>query len=150
MEPTTQSGGTWQPADQPPAPGWWKASDGQWYPPTQAPAQWTPPASQANQYPSGPMPGGAPYYPPGAQPQTWAPLYPEQKSSGNGFSITAIVLGAIAFLIVPPLFGVAGLIFGGIGLSRKEKLAPIGMIVSGLGLVLGFVLGAIVAGVLRR
>lgn len=29
--------------EQPPAPGYWKASDGHWYPPTMAPAQLEPP-----------------------------------------------------------------------------------------------------------
>jgi hypothetical protein len=33
------------PADEPPAPGWWKASDGNWYPPTSQPAtSWGGPA----------------------------------------------------------------------------------------------------------
>jgi hypothetical protein len=34
-------------SDQPPAPGWWKASDGNWYPP-QPPAGYPPPAAAAN------------------------------------------------------------------------------------------------------
>jgi cytochrome c-type biogenesis protein CcmE len=42
------------------------------------------------------------------------------------------------------------LIFGGVGLNRKERLAPVGMIVAGLGLVLGMILGAILVAVLHH
>jgi hypothetical protein len=88
--------------------------------------------------------------PPSTQSQWGVPLWQAPKTPGNGFSITAIVLGAIAFLFLPPLFGVAGLIFGGVGLNRKERLAPVGMIVAGLGLVLGMILGAVLVSVLHH
>lgn len=149
MEPTTESSGYWPPQDQAPAPGWWRASDGRWYPPSQSPGEWAPPAPPAFPYGTA-APGGTPYYPSSGPPPSWAPLWAEPQSSGNGFSITAIVMGAIALLFVPPLFGVLGLIFGGVGLHRKEKLAPLGMIIASLGLVLGFVLGAIIVGVFHR
>ena len=65
-------------------------------------------------------------------------------SSTSGFSIAAIILGAIAFLFLPILFGPAGLILGAIAMTRKEKLALVALVVSGCGLVIGMILGAIV------
>lgn len=150
MEPTAQTDGYWPAEEQAPARGWWKASDGSWYPPTSAPAAWVPPTPSGYLYGSGYPQGGAPFDPQSPPPQSWVPMWSEPAPTGNGFSITAIVLGCIAFLFIPPLFGVMGLIFGGVGLSRKEKLAPVGMIVSGLGLILGFIIGAIVVTVLHR
>jgi hypothetical protein len=88
--------------------------------------------------------------PPQWEPQWGTSPYAPPQSQGNGFSITAIVLGAIAFLFVPPLFGIVGLIFGGVGLSKKEKLAPVGMIVAGVGLIGGMILGAVVFSALHR
>lgn len=80
----------------------------------------------------------------------WGPPAPMAPAAGapstsNVLSIIAIVCGAISFLFVPILFGPAGLILGGIGLARKERLAVVALIVSGCGLVVGFILGALVA-----
>ena len=66
-----------------------------------------------------------------------------QQQTGNTFSIIAIVCGAVALLFCPILLGPAGLILGGIGLSKKERLAPIAMVVAGVGMILGFVIGAL-------
>lgn len=52
--------------------------------------------------------------------------------------------GAVAFLFFPVLSGPAGLILGGIGLGQKERLAPVAMTVSGIGLVVGMILGLLV------
>lgn len=172
--PATPASNRW-PDDDPPAPGWWKASDGQWYPPSVTPgysASGAPPPSAGYGYGSGPSgapsaPGGYgssgapgtsggygygfnPYGPPPSQQRWGVPAWSHPQSSGNGFSIAGIVMGAIALLFVPPLFGILGLVFGGIGLSKKEKLAPVAMIVSGLGLVLGIILGVIVFTALGR
>jgi hypothetical protein len=96
---------------------------------------------------------------PGATYGSWPPGQPWQRSSmapppyeqnavadpGNGLSIAGIICGAIAFLFFPILLGPAGLILGGIGLSRRESKAPIAMVVSGCGLVVGMILGVIVS-----
>ena len=90
-----------------------------------------PPASYPP--PGGAYPGGS-AGPSGQQPQT---------STGNTFSIIGIVCGAIAFLFFPIIFGPAGLILGAIGLSKKEKLAPVALAVAAAGLIGGMIIGAI-------
>jgi hypothetical protein len=66
------------------------------------------------------------------------------SGTGNGFSIVAIVLGAVAFLFFPILLGPAGMILGAVGKSRNERLAIPAMIISACGLVVGMVLGLVV------
>lgn len=86
--------------------------------------------------------------PPQAQPvqQQFAPQYsaPRPTSPGNTLSTIGIICGAIAFLILPPVFGIAGLVFGGIAKAKGESRATTALIVSGLGLVLGMIIGALV------
>ena len=81
---------------------------------------------------------------PAAAPQLAYGHQPVAKQ-GNGFSIAAIVLGAIAVLFIPLLFGVVGLILGAVAKSRGESMAKTGMIVAGVGMAVGMVLGALVA-----
>lgn len=69
---------------------------------------------------------------------------PGATGSSNVLSIIGIVMGGIAFLFCPILFGPAGLILGGIAMARKERLAVVALIVSGCGMVVGFVLGFLV------
>jgi hypothetical protein len=69
-------------------------------------------------------------------------------NQSNTFSILAIVLGAVAFLILPILLGPAAIILGVVALVKKERLAPIGLTIGILGTVLGMVLGAIVGAVM--
>jgi hypothetical protein len=74
----------------------------------------------------------------------WAP--PGQEvNTGNAFSIAAIVLGCIAFLICPILLGPAGIVMAAIGMSKHERLATTAMVISILGLVVGMILGFVVA-----
>ena len=65
-----------------------------------------------------------------------------KKSEKNTYSIIAIVLGGIAFLLLPPFLGGAGVILAIIGKSKNEKLWSIGLIVSIVGGVVGMILGA--------
>jgi hypothetical protein len=67
-----------------------------------------------------------------------------EKSSSNTFSILAIVLGGLALLVLPIVFGPAAIILGVIGITKKEKLAPIGLTVGILGMVVGIFIGALV------
>lgn len=60
------------------------------------------------------------------------------------FSIVAIIFGAVALFFCPPLFGILGLVFGGIAKSKEEPLAVTGLIVAGAGLVVGMLLGFVV------
>src|SRR5579884_2955272 len=144
--PATPASNRW-PDDSPPAPGWWKASDGQWYPPSLVPGYSAPgaqPPSGWSGYGAGssvaPNPSGSygygspgtpgapggygfnPYGPPPGQQQWGVPAWAPPQSGGNGFSIAGIVLGAIAFLFVPPLFGILGIVFAAVGLNKKERL----------------------------
>jgi hypothetical protein len=68
-----------------------------------------------------------------------------EKSSSNTFSILAIILGGLALLVLPIVFGPAAIILGVIGITKKEKLAPIGLTVGILGMVVGIFIGALIA-----
>ena len=69
---------------------------------------------------------------------------PRPSSPGSTFSTVGIICGAIAFLILPIIFGPAGLIFGAVAKSKGEEKAIVALVVSGLGLVVGMFLGFIV------
>ena len=60
-------------------------------------------------------------------------------------SIIGIVCGVAAVLLLPILFGPIGLILGAIAKSRGERLATVALIVAGVGMVVGFLLGALLA-----
>lgn len=68
-----------------------------------------------------------------------------KKSEKNTYSIIAIVLGGIAFLLLPPFLGGAGVILAIIGKSKNEKLWSIGLTVSIVGGVVGMIFGAMMA-----
>lgn len=68
-----------------------------------------------------------------------------KKSEANTFSITAIVLGGLAFLFFPPFLGGAGVILAVIGKSKKEKMWSIGLTVSIVGAIVGMIFGATMA-----
>ena len=104
---------TWE---QPPAPGWWKASDGNWYPP-QPPPQAAPPPP-GNQWP--PAPGG---YggPPGAV--YYSPQLSQPQS--NGLSTASLVLGILSIVGfwtfgIGVLFGIAAVVLGVMGRNRSR------------------------------
>jgi hypothetical protein len=67
-----------------------------------------------------------------------------QEKSPNTFSILAIVLGGVSLLVVPIFLGPAAIVLGVVGLVKKERLAPIGITVGILGMLVGMFLGAIV------
>ena len=71
-------------------------------------------------------------------------LAPRPSSPGNTFSTVGIILGAISFLLLPIVFGPAGLIFGAVAKSKGEEKAVVALVVSGLGLVIGMLLGYLV------
>ena len=68
--------------------------------------------------------------------------------SGNTFSIIAIGLVAISFLILPIVLGPAAIILAVIAKSKNEKLANVALAVSILGTVIGMILGAIIGATL--
>lgn len=106
-------------------------------------------ASNANWFPDPTTPGQERYWdgaawtahvrPQAFQHHSAVPM--TSASTSSALSVTAIILGAVAFLILPPLFGTAGLVIGAVAKSRNEPLAVVGMVVSGVGLVVGMMLG---------
>ncbi|MFI9119807.1 hypothetical protein ACIGW0_10500 [Streptomyces bikiniensis] len=67
-------------------------------------------------------------------------------STGNVLSIIAIVLGVVSIVFFPIVFGVIGLVLAVIAkFVRHERLSGVALVVSAAGLVLGMILGAVVA-----
>ena len=67
--------------------------------------------------------------------------------SGNTFSIIAIVLGSIGFLLLPIVLGPAAIILAVIAKNKKENLANVALTVGILGTVIGMILGAIIGSI---
>lgn len=67
-----------------------------------------------------------------------------EKSDSKVFSILAIVLGGVSFLVLPIVLGPAAIVLAVIGIVKKERLAPVGLAVAILGMLVGMFLGAIV------
>ncbi len=79
-------------------------------------------------------PGGAGDYPGG----------PPRRQGAQIFSILAIVCGVIAILIFPIVFGPVGIVLAVVANRRGEPLWKVALGVAIGGMVLGFLLGAIV------
>lgn len=69
---------------------------------------------------------------------------PNSANQSNTFSILAIVLGSVALLIFPVVFGPVAIVLGVVGLVKKERLAPVGITVGILGMVVGAFVGYLV------
>lgn len=103
---------------------------------------------------AGPYPQQAfpqPGYPQPGYPQPNGFAYPQQaqapsaqQARGNTLSVVAIVLGALALIVLPPLFGIAGIVCASVGIKKGERLGKVGLAVSIAGLVLGMLLGLLV------
>lgn len=108
--------------------------------PPQAGPAWTAPTGSW----SANAPADAPFAPTwqSAPTSSWERSTPQ--AAGNGLSTAAIVCGVIAILFFPILLGPAGIICAGIALSRGEPRASLGMTIAVGGMVLGFILGAVV------
>lgn len=76
--------------------------------------------------------------------------YPDQpyrhppQNPSNTLSVVGIVLGCIAILFCPPVFGIAGIICGVVAKSKGERLATTAIGVAVAGLVVGVILGLVV------
>ncbi len=66
-----------------------------------------------------------------------------RSQSGRVCSILSVVFGCVAFLLCPPLFGLAGLVLGIIGAVQSEKktLAVVGIVLSIIGTIVGMIIG---------
>lgn len=98
------------------------------------------------------LPPAATSSPPGA-PTAWAqpaaiPYSPQiagPATTGNGFSIAAIVCGAVSLVMCPIVLGPTGIVLGFAGRSRGESLAVVGIVLSIVGTAIGILLGVVVA-----
>lgn len=71
------------------------------------------------------------------EPQAPAP----RRQPGRTWSIVGIVSGALAFVLIPILFGSVGIVLGIVGYRKGDRsLGRVAIIVSALGLILGIVL----------
>ncbi len=66
------------------------------------------------------------------------------SSSGRVLSVLGFVFGAIAVLFLPIVFGPAGIVCSAIAMNKGDRLGKPALIVSIVGMLVGFVLGAVV------
>ena len=69
----------------------------------------------------------------------------EPAAPSNALSILAGVAGAFA-LVIPIVFGPAGVILGVMARSRRERLANVGLLLAALGMAIGLIVTFLVAG----
>jgi len=142
-------------------PGWYDNPDGTpnserfwdglgWTPESRMKAMPSPMPTPPPMYPPAPDPYAPPAYPPPGFSQLPfpPPPYPmwqqPRPQASNLFSIIAFVCAGISVLLLPVVFGPAGLILGAVGLSKKERLAPIAMAASVVCMIAGMVIGVLV------
>lgn len=77
--------------------------------------------------------------PPGVPGVSGVPVTVDDR---NQLSKIAMVCGGIAFLILPVIFGPAGLILGAVAMTKGERLASVALAVAGSGFIAGMVIGA--------
>lgn len=75
---------------------------------------------------------------------SWQQPAPSAASTSNGLSTAAIVCGIISLLFFPIILGPAGIICAGVAMGRGEPRARVAMGVAIGGMVLGFIIGAVV------
>ena len=112
------------------------------------PANWYPdPGGQGYRYWDGvgwtmhvsaqPVSGGMP--PACSQPN---PYHPQMRYAvKTGYSTAGIIMGIIAVLFLPIVFGPLGLVFGSIAKSKGDPKGGVAMTVAGVGMVAGMLLG---------
>jgi len=75
-------------------------------------------------------------------PTTGTSAHPRTES--NTLSIIAIVMGAIAVIFAPIIFGLIGIVLGVIAKVKGERLSTWGIVVPIVGTIAGIILGLIV------
>ncbi len=83
-------------------------------------------------------------YPGGSESPGGSPGGPARPQGAQIFSILAIISGIVAILILPIVFGPVGIVLAIVANRRGEPLWKIALGVAIGGMVLGFILGAIV------
>ena len=80
----------------------------------------------------------------GGTSNTSAGTQPEQARPDSTLTFLGIMCAVVAVFFLPIIIGPVGMILGAIGASRGERGAPVAIILSLFGTVLGFMLGAAV------
>lgn len=75
---------------------------------------------------------------------TSAPATAAANGAGRTLAIVAFVLAGIALFILPPVFGIAGIVCAAISMGKGDPLGKWALLASIVGLVGGMVLGYIV------
>ena len=131
-------------------PGWYDDGDGSpnaerrwdghnWTPERRRKTSHTPPPA----YPQPPQAHASyPPYPQPPYPQPGQAQSATMTAASNLFSIIAFVCAGISVLFIPVLFGPAGLILGAVGLTKKERFAPIAIAAAAGCMIAGMVIGA--------
>ncbi|MFG2185761.1 hypothetical protein ACGFNT_11955 [Nocardia iowensis] len=89
----------------------------------------------------GPTPPGYGEYPQ----QSYQPYSTEPQRSGTQvFSIIGFVCAVISVLFCPILFGPAGIVLGIVGHNKGEPLGKWAAITSGVGMIIGFLVGFLI------
>ena len=66
------------------------------------------------------------------------------SSGARVLSILAMVFGGLSVLFLPILLGPAGIVCGAVAMSKGDRLGKVGLVVAIVGMLAGFVLGAVV------
>lgn len=65
----------------------------------------------------------------------------EVRPPGRNWAVAGVVVGVLAFVLLPPIFGTLGIVFGLIGFAKgAQRLGKIAIGVSVFSLVLGSIL----------
>jgi len=99
--------------------------------------------SAITQLAAAPAPSPAPQFAPVSQPTQFNSFPQAAPTTSNVFSTWGIVLGAVAFLFFPVVFGPVGIILSAVGKSKNESRATVALTISIVGTVMGMFLGYI-------
>ena len=69
---------------------------------------------------------------------------PVPNQGSNALSILAMIFGGVSVVFFWVIFGPIGIVLGIIAKARQERLSTVGLIISIVGPVIGFVLSALV------
>jgi hypothetical protein len=69
------------------------------------------------------------------------------SSAGTVCSVLSVIFGCVAFLLCPPLFGMAGLVLGIVGtiISPNKAVGVVGIVLSVIGTIVGMIVGFLLA-----
>lgn len=76
---------------------------------------------------------------------------PDGRRPGHNWAVAGIVVGALAFVLIPTLLGPMGMIFGAVGYFKgARRLGMTAIVVSILSLILGVILSSILVSMMNQ